>query len=47
MPNKSAAQALPQQWGQHIEEWRNSGLSQHAVYRENEITRTADGIMRG
>jgi hypothetical protein len=38
MPNKSATQALSQQWRQHIENWRNSGLSQQAFCRNRNLS---------
>jgi hypothetical protein len=38
MPRKSTTSALSQQWRQHIEDWRNSGLSQHAFCRDRELS---------
>jgi hypothetical protein len=38
MPRKSATQAPPQQWRQHIEDWRNSGLSQQAFCRDRNLS---------
>ena len=38
MARKTATQALSQQWRQHIEEWRNSGLSQQAFCRDRSLS---------
>jgi hypothetical protein len=38
MPSISATHDLPQQWRQHIEDWRNSGLSQQAFCRDRNLS---------
>ncbi|MGD8914181.1 MAG: hypothetical protein PVJ68_15775 [Candidatus Thiodiazotropha sp.] len=38
MPSKSATQALSHQWRQHIEDWRNSGLTQQAFCRDRNLS---------
>jgi hypothetical protein len=38
MPSMSATHDLPQQWRQHIEDWRNSGLSQQAFCRDRNLS---------
>jgi hypothetical protein len=38
MPTKSTTQALSQQWHQHIEDWRTSGLSQQAFCRDRGLS---------
>jgi hypothetical protein len=38
MSKKSATPILSQQWRQHIEDWRSSGLSQHAFCRDRNLS---------
>lgn len=38
MPRNYTTPALLQKWRQHIEEWRNSGLSQQAFCRDRNLS---------
>jgi hypothetical protein len=38
MPHNYTTPALLQKWRQHIEEWRNSGLSQQAFCRDRNLS---------
>jgi hypothetical protein len=38
MPSKSTTRVLPDQWRQHIEDWRSSGINQQAFCRDRNLS---------